>query len=81
MEIPTPNYFTKDFYSACLLKATGYSFSSLEKGSDRFSLFIFSDPKGDAQETVSRYWNRQLQIEAKDLTDAIHDMKTILYSK
>ena len=75
------DYKTKDFYTSCLLLALGFKFERLERGDDRFSYFIFEDPRIEADSTVSRYWNRQQQIEAKDLVDAIHDLKAILYSK
>lgn len=71
----------KDFYTACILRALGFPFERIEKGTDRFSLFVFFDPRGEAEEIIGKYWRRELPIEAKDLVDAIHDMKSILYSK
>lgn len=81
MENKKNEYATKDFYSACLLRASGFSFERLERGEERFCLFVFSDPNEKADELLGRYWKRELSIEAKDLIDSIHDLKSILYSK
>jgi hypothetical protein len=74
-------YLTKDFYSASLLKAQGLPLVGLEKGGDRFYYFVFNDGDQKADQIIQGYWNRSLQVEAKDLIDAIQDLKTILYSK
>lgn len=73
-------YKTKDFYSACLLRALHMPFNRVERGESRFVLFVFDDTKREAEKTIAKYWNRKLPIEAKDLVDAIHDMKSLLYA-
>ncbi len=73
-------YKTKDFYSACLLRALDHQFKRIERGESRFALFVFNDADQQAEQTISKYWSRQLPIEAKDLIDAIHDMKTLLFA-
>lgn len=72
---------TKDFYSACLLRALRFELSKVDRNNQRFVEFVFLDPAVAADTLLSKYWNRDLLVEAKDLIDAIHDMKTILYSK
>jgi hypothetical protein len=73
-------YETKDFYNACLLRALGFTLEKIEKGGGKFSIFLFADPHEQATATIERYWKRQQPIEAKDLIDAVHDMKSILYA-
>lgn len=74
-------YVTKDFYRASLLKALNTPLLRLERGNRDYASFVFQISKGQADQIFTDYWNRDLTVQAKDLIDAINDMKTILYSK
>lgn len=74
-------YTTKDFYRASLLKALKVPLLRLERGNRDFADFVFQISKGQADSIFTDYWNHNLSIQAKDLIDAINDMKSILYSK
>lgn len=74
-------FTTKDFYISSLLRALGFYLDSLDRSQGKFVNFIFSDPEQKAQEVISRYWNRSIQVDARTMVEAINEMKTRLYTK
>lgn len=72
---------TKDFYHAVILKTYGLELTSVEKGKHKFSIFVFKDPNNRAEEIIIRYWNHNLQLEARDLVENISELKSRIYSE
>jgi len=77
----TESYITKDFYIASLLRALGFRLQSLDRSQGKFVNFIFADPENKAQEAISQYWNRNIQVDARTMVEAINEFKTRLYAK
>lgn len=69
-----------DFYQAIILMTTGYKLLRLERENSKFATFVFSDPEGTAEETISDYWARKISVEARSLIENINELKTRLYS-
>jgi len=74
-------YRSKDFYQAVVLKTYGLKLMGLEKGSEKFVIFIFDDPDGVAEEVLKEYWARNLNVQARDLVENISELKTRIYSQ
>lgn len=71
----------KDFYQAIILMTTGFPLLRLERGNHKFVTFVFDDPKFLAEETLGRYWEGKIKVNAKDLINNIKELKTRLHSK
>lgn len=76
----THEYKLKDFYQAVVLMTVGHPLLRLEHGNVDFVTFVFADPDQKAEETLARYWNREIQVIAKDLISNIRELKTRLHS-
>lgn len=74
-------YSTKDFYIAALLRSIGIHLLGIKPSQNDFVIFEFSTEKVQAEEIISRYWNRQLEVEPRALIDAINELKTRLHSR
>lgn len=74
-------YTTKDFYIGACILASGVPLLRLQRKSDKFVLFIFSISTPKAEEIIKRHWNRTLVLPTRDVVDAIHELKTRLYSE
>lgn len=72
-------YKLNDFYQAVILKTTGFNLLRLEKGSGRYVYFVFNDPEQKAEEIIERYWNRDIQVIARDLIENINELKTRIH--
>lgn len=70
-----------DFYQAVILKTCGLQLASLERGSGKFVTFVFDDPDFQAEEILGRYWNGEIQANARTLIENINELKTRIYSK
>jgi hypothetical protein len=71
---------TKDFYIACCLLASGFSLKRLEKIKNNLFVFIFDDPKNQAEIIIKRHWDRTHKIPSRNLIEAINELKTRIYS-
>lgn len=69
-----------DFYQSCILKVLGFPLLRLERGNSRFVIFVFSDPEHKAEETISKYWNREVQVVARNLIETINELKTRIHT-
>lgn len=69
-----------DFYQSCILKVSNFTLLRLERGNGRFVVFVFDDPESRATEIIEKYWNREVQVEARDLIETINEMKSRLYT-
>lgn len=76
----TKEFKCNDFYQSVVLKTVGFPLLRLEKTSGRFFTFIFADPSTKAEETLQKYWQREVTVVARDLIEAINELKTRIYS-
>ena len=73
-------FLTKDFYiSACIL-ASGVTLLRLQKETVKIVLFVFALSPIKAEEIIKKHWGRKLLLPTRDVVDAIHELKTRLYS-
>lgn len=75
-----PKFKIHDFYQAAILKTVGLQLERLERGVGKFVDFVFSDPDYKAEETIERYWSRELKVTARDLIETINELKTRIHS-
>lgn len=72
---------TKDFYiSACIL-ASGIELLELLPLNQKTFSFVFNTSPEEAEEIVQSYWRRELALPIRDYVDAIHELKTRIYSE
>ena len=71
----------KDFYQAVVLMTLGFPLIWLEKGEQQFVTFVFDDPEFLAEEMLGRYWDGEVQVNAKELISNIKELKTRLHTK
>ena len=69
-----------DFYQSCILKTVGFPLLRLEKSSGRYVGFVFDDPEYKAEETIEKYWSREIKVVARDLIETINELKTRIHS-
>jgi len=69
-----------DFYQATILKTVGFPLLRLERGEGKFMVFVFDDPEYKAVETLRRYWQRKIRIEARSLIETINELKTRIHA-
>lgn len=69
-------YKTNDFYVAAVLRSLGYKFKTeLHANTDKVT-FIFDR---EVEEIVHKYWDNELQVDAKKLVAAIKEMKSRIH--
>ena len=71
----------KEFYQAVVLMTLGFPLIWLEKGEQQFVTFVFDDPEFLAEEMLGRYWDGEVQVNAKELISNIKELKTRLHTK
>ena len=69
-----------DFYQAVVLKTVGFPLLRLERGDGKFVVFVFDDPDSKAEETIEKYWKKEIRVVARGLIENIHELKTRIYS-
>ena len=81
MRTPTTNeYKTKDFYIGVCMLACGAQLLRLEKATEKITVFVFEVAPVQADEIIKKHWDRKLTLPTRDVVDAIHELKTRLYS-
>lgn len=80
MEDIKREFKTNDFYQAVIIKTVGLPLLRLEKSSGRYFNFVFDDSQGTAQEIIERYWNRKVEVIARDLIENISELKSRIYA-
>lgn len=73
-------YKSQDFYQSVILKTVGFQLLRLERTNGRFFTFVFDDPNNQVEETISKYWNKQLKVDARELIENINELKTRIHS-
>lgn len=76
----TGRTYTKDFYLACVIRASGIPLEGLKRQDSQFAEFVFEDPEYDAERVVGEYWNHEISVDAKVFVDTINELKTRLHS-
>ena len=76
----TREYKCNDFYQAVILKTAGVPLVRLERTTGRFFDFVFDDPEDKAEQIISKYWIKELKVDAKELVENINEMKTRIHS-
>jgi len=71
---------TNDFYSAVILRTMGFPLIRLERSSGKFVVFVFADSKNQAEELITKYWNHEIKVDARELIDNIRELKTRIHS-
>ena len=69
-----------DFYQAVILKTAGLPLVRLEKQDRQHFVFVFEDSDNQSELILSRYWNHELQVDARDLIESINELKTRIHS-
>jgi len=72
-------YKLNDFYQSAVLKSAGLPLLRLEKSQDKYFFFIFDDSSQKAEDIIRKYWNKELQVIARELVESIHELKTRLH--
>lgn len=77
----THEFKLNDFYQACVLKTVGFSLLRLERNNGKYVIFVFDDSNRKAEETLTKYWERRIEVTARDFVENISELKTRIYSK
>lgn len=81
MRTPIENeYKTKDYYIGVCILASGVSLLRLQKETGKIVTFVFSISPIKAEEVIRKHWNRELVLPTRNIVDAIHELKTRIYS-
>ena len=80
MENQIQQFKISDFYQAVILKTSGLRLNRLERASGSFVTFVFDDPDFQAEEILGRYWNGEIQANARELIENINELKTRIHS-
>lgn len=74
-------YKTKDLYEASVLYCLKeVKFLGLQLGESGQFWFIF-ESKENCERLAQEYWQRKLKVNAKDFTDAIRNLKDMIFAK
>lgn len=73
-------FFTKDFYTSACILASGVSLIRLQKETEKTVFFVFAISPIKAEEIIKKHWSRELVLPTRDIVDAIHQLKTQVYS-
>lgn len=73
-------YKTKDYYIGVCILAYGAQLLRLEKISEKIVVFVFAISSTNADEIIKKHWDRELVLPTRDIIDAIHELKTRIYS-
>lgn len=71
---------SKDFYLSCVIRASGFELTNLERREHDFSVFVFDISPQRAEEIISLHWSKQLKLPTRDLIEAINELKTRINS-
>ena len=69
-------YYTKDFYSGVALRTVGFKLLQIDFNSQGIATFVFADPDNKASQTVSKFWDRQLEADLRTFTESINELKS-----
>lgn len=73
------DYRTKDLAEASFLYASGERLIGLDNDSGKY-WFIFAD-QGCCEQLISKYWQKEAQVNAKEYSDAFRSLKDLVFNK
>lgn len=76
---PTGSYKTSSLPESAVLHALGFSLADTEACDDRVEM-VFTDPFGDAADTIRKHYDKQLQLNSFDFAEAFAWAKTVIFS-
>ncbi len=79
MNMKNTEYKSNDLYQAVALKTAGMPLLRLEKSSGHFYIFVFDDPNNKAEEILSQFWAKTLQVDAKTFVENINEAKARIH--
>lgn len=71
---------TRDFAQAVTFMSLDYPLLRLERGNGQFVVFVFEIEPKTAVAVWERYWQRDIQVDARTLLDKVHELKTRIHS-
>jgi len=74
-------FTTKDFAQAVVMSALGYEVLELIKGDANFVRFVINIDPDHAREIWDSYWRREIRVDAKEIMDQIHNLKSRIHSQ
>lgn len=74
-------FTTKDFSQAVTLAALGHEVMELVRGDSNFVRFVVNVDPLKAREIWDAYWRREVRVDAKELIDQIHNLKSRIHSE
>lgn len=74
-------YQTKDFYISASILASNFQLLELIPISSKTFSFVFNVSPEKAEELIEGYWKRELVLPVRDYVDALHELKTRIYSE
>ncbi len=74
-------YQTKDFYIAACILAGGVQLIKLSPINHKSFDFVFDIPLSEAEDIVQQHWQRKLTLPSRNLVDALHELKTRIYTE
>lgn len=81
MQETLATFTTKDFAQAVVLSALGYEVLELVRGDSTFVRFVLNIEPETAREIWDQYWRREVRVDAKELMDQIHNLKSRIYTE
>jgi hypothetical protein len=73
-------YTSRDFYHCACILASGTTLLRLQRNTGKIVTFVFALTPIEAEEIIKKHWNRELLLPTRNIIDAIHELKTRLYS-
>lgn len=71
---------TKDFAQAAIAYAAGKKLLRLEKGSNKFLTFVFSDPQFEIEDLIENHYSGILKLPTKDVLNSFRELKTRIHA-
>ena len=72
---------TQNFYSACLVRASGIPIHHFEKRDGKFITFHFKANPKHCDSIIKSHWDRTLMLPTRQLIETINELKTIIHEE
>lgn len=74
-------YQTKDYYIAACILASGVQLIKLSPIDNKSFDFVFNISTSQAEVIIQQHWQRKLILPSRNLVDALHELKTRIYTE
>lgn len=74
-------WFTSDFYSAVIVRASGIPLIALSKEQGRFVVFHFEASPKTCEAILKQHWDRSLKLETRLFIETINELKTRTFER